>query len=95
MTERINKAQLESLVNIINKITNSPLEYCQPRTPENPNFCSNIGHYCLDWAYGGVQLQRVDNTGGGVSQPIGGGFNTKREMYYLLLAYISGLNVNK
>jgi len=88
MTEQITKKHLEVAVDRINRLTNSPLEYCNH---DSGKFCANIGNYHLDWAYGGVQLCRVCSEGGGVSQPLGGGFNSKREMYYLLHAYIRGL----
>lgn len=90
MTEQITKAHLQAAVDRINKLTNSPME---PYTRTGDKFNANIGCYYLYWAYGGVQLDRINNVGGGTSQPLGGGFNTKREMYYLLHAFIRGLEV--
>ena len=94
MTGRINKADLEILVVRINNLTGSPMDYCQPYIKGVP-FKANIGNFHLDWAYGGVQLVRVCSDGGGISQPLGGGFHTKSEMYYLLHAYIRGLEMNQ
>lgn len=89
MSDRITQAHLESLVKHINAITNSPSD---PWTrDESGAFHSNIGNYHLDWAYSGVNLARMVTDGGGISQPLGGGFHTKRELYNLLHAFIRGL----
>lgn len=76
----------------INKITNSPAEYSDQDTGK---FRSHVGHYCLDWAYSGVNLQRVCNESGGVSQPLGSGFCTKRELYEKMHAFIRGIEEGK
>lgn len=88
MSDRITNKQLESLVAYINKLTNSPAE---PWTRDENGFRANIGNYHLDGAYGGVNLARMCTDGGGISQPLGGGFRPKRELYDMLTAYIRGL----
>lgn len=93
MTDRITEKQLGLLVAYLNKITNSPAEYSH--TTPGGRFCANIGHYCLSGAYGGVQLQRVCTDGGGVSEPLGGEYCTKRELYEKLRAYIRGIETGK
>lgn len=59
---RIKLRDLEQLVGIINKTTGSPTEYA---TRVDGKFKSNVGHYCLDGAYGGWKLVRVANEWGG------------------------------
>jgi hypothetical protein len=90
--DRITNAHLESLVNYINQITNSPAE---SYTESGGKYTANVGNYHLDWAYSGVNLIRMCNESGGVSQPLGGGFGTKRELYEKLQAYIRGIQEGK
>jgi hypothetical protein len=81
---RITDKDLDNLCDQINKATKSPmLSYSY--TGANP------GCYFISHAYGGVQLQRISNTGGGVTTPLGGGYVTKRELYEKLSAYLAGL----
>ena len=56
---------------------------------ENPEY-STIGAYCLDYAYGGVQLQKYVTDGGGVRDIFRQGYMTKRELYNLICAYEEG-----
>jgi hypothetical protein len=49
-----------------------------------------IGHYYLQGAYGGYQLQRVVNESGGV-EGITSGFRPKRELLSIMHAYLRGL----
>ena len=85
---RINTSDLEILVKRLNNITNSPEAYM------TDGKC-NIGHYCLSWAYGGVQLQRVCTDGGGITNVLGGGYCTKRELFEKMHAFISGIEYNQ
>jgi len=78
---RTTEKELQSLVQWLNKITNSP-------TDENGN---QIGNYHLAFAYGGVTLHRIVNSGGGVSTPLGGGYFTKRELAAKLRSFIAGI----
>jgi hypothetical protein len=93
MTDRITDKHLKSLVDYINTITDSPKE--SYKLGQDGRYHAQIGCYCLDYAYSGVQLQRICNDGGGVSQPIGGGYGTKRELYEKLQAYIRGIQDGK
>lgn len=85
---RITEKQLESLVYVINTLTNSPQE-CYTRT--DGKLSANVGNFHLYHAYGGVNLHRMSNTSGGVSTPVGMGTRTKRELYNDLQAFIRGL----
>ena len=89
MRNRINQSDLESLVSTINTMTDSPIEYSTKQA--DGTYKINVGHYCLSYAYGGVNLHRVVSDGGGVTTPIGGGYHTKRELYYRLQSFIMGL----
>ena len=90
MTTRITQRDLESTVARINRLTDSPMEYAKPFSKDVP-FCSNVGNYHIDQAYGGVQLVRIVNTGGGISNVLGCGHVTKRELYERMHAFILGI----
>jgi hypothetical protein len=87
--QRITEKQLESLVHWVNELTNSP-PTSYTRT-EDGKLSANIGNYHLYFAYGGVNLHRMTNTGGGVNTPLGEGTRTKRELFNQLHAFINGL----
>jgi hypothetical protein len=87
--QRITEKQLESLVQWVNELTNSP-PTSYTRT-EDGKLSANIGNYHLYFAYGGVNLHRITNTGGGVNTPLGEGTRTKRELFNQLHAFINGL----
>ena len=58
---------------------------------DNPEY-STIGAYVLDYAYGGVQLQRYVTNDGGVTDIFRVGFVPKRELYNLMSAYEDGMD---
>lgn len=107
--QRITDKQLQAVVDRLNRRTNNPLDaYTRvldaPLMGEVPNTYSdarpgrvraNIGNYHLSWAYGGVTLHQMHNESGGVTTPLGGGYNTKREMVEKLHAFISGIELNR
>jgi hypothetical protein len=73
----------------INELTNNPKEgYTKDASG---HYTSNVGHYTISGAYGGVQLQQIVNEGGGVTTPLGGGYCTKRELADKMRAFISGI----
>jgi hypothetical protein len=86
--QRITEKQLESLVQWVNELTNSP---ATSYTRTDDKLTANIGNYHLYYAYGGVNLHRMTNTGGGVNTPLGEGTRTKRELFNQLHAFINGL----
>ena len=91
--QRITEKQLESLVTLINEITGSPLEPYSRAADGKLN--ANIGNYHLSHAYGGVNVHRMVNHGGGINCPINHGYVTKRELYNAMHAYIRGLEHTK
>lgn len=82
---RITEKDLEAVCERINRITNSPL---QPYA----NGKAQIGNYHISHAYGGAELHRMHNDGGGVTTPLHTGHVTKRELYNAMHAFIAGLN---
>tara|TARA_R100000995_G_C3412442_1_gene90020 strand:+ start:307 stop:585 length:279 start_codon:yes stop_codon:yes gene_type:complete len=90
MSYRINKKELEYLVDQINTDTNNPLE---PYTKDKEGkFKSNPGNYHLGFAYGGVKLLQMVNEGGGVRDHLHTGYTTKRKLYVALNSFLSGIN---
>lgn len=93
MSYRISIKDLESLCSHLNELTGSPMEYSSNKKGEP--FKSNIGHYTISLAYGGAELQRVMNEGGGVSCPLSSGHVPKRELYEQMQSFIRGLESAK
>lgn len=89
MSERITEKHLQAAVDRLNRMTNSPMTYSTKQS--DGRFKANVGHYHLDFAYGGVKLARVCNDGGGITLPIYMGYETKKEAYYLIHAFIRGV----
>lgn len=88
MAQRITEKHLQAMVNRLNKLTNSPTEYMT-------NGKINVGYYHIDYAYGGVQLVRTMNEGGGVTCPLSNGHMPKRELYDQIWAFIRGIELAK
>ena len=77
---RITQKDLEAKIGKLNRIAGI----------ETPGY--NVkGCYVLDYAYGGVQLQRYIGKSGGVNNVFSLGFMPKRELYQLISAYECGL----
>ncbi len=87
--ERISQKNLEYLVDRINSLTNSPKEAYVKNG--NGKYHAQIGNYHIDYAYGGVTLDRMTNERGGVNQ-IFPGHMPKRELYVLLQSFIKGID---
>ena len=77
---------LKRLVNRLNEVTNSPREYMDKETGN-----TNVGHFTLGQAYGGVRLERVVNECGAIDIPIAMGYETKKDAYRLINAYLTGI----
>lgn len=86
---RITIKSLERMVNLLNKLTNSPTEPYSPR--ENGiGVKANIGNYHISQCYGGYSLHRMFNDGG-VNDVFRCGHIPARELYYRICAYIDGI----
>ena len=86
--QRITVKTLRALCDHLNSITGSPLK---PWVRVGDHSVSQVGCYIIDCAYGGYQLARIMNEGGGQTAPLGLGFGTARETYDKMRAYICGL----
>lgn len=92
MATRITIANLEAVVDRINRATGSP---SSPWRREGDRNRANIGNYHLSHAYGGVCLHRMCNESGGVTTPLGLGHVPKRELYEQLHAFVRGIEIAK
>jgi len=95
--QRITKADLQRQADRLNKLTGSPLEHFAPYrgSCRMRRLSFNVGHYRIDYAYGGVELERIANEGGGVTTPLNTGHIPKRELYNLLGAFIRGIELGQ
>ena len=82
--KRITNQILESEVAHLNMLMNN--EEKSPYSPHN-----DVGFYTLSHAYGGVELQRVVNAGGGVNCVSRGGHVSKRQLHDWIGAFICGI----
>ena len=88
MTTRITIANLQAVVDRINRVTGSP---STPWRREGDRNRANIGNYHLSHAHGGACLHRMANESGGVTTPLGFGHVPKRELYEQLHAFLRGI----
>lgn len=84
--KQITNRDLEALIRLINKATNSPMN-----TWESAEW--QVGNFHLDCAMGGVSLGRVASKEGAISRPLIEGYVTKRALYDLLQAFLKGLTL--
>ena len=85
---RITQKDLEQKATLLNEITGSPLTGWTRTDGKN---IANIGHYYISCAYGGVNLNRHVNLGGGANEPLSFGHVPKKELYQMLCAFIAGI----
>ena len=92
MATRITIANLQAVVDRINRATGSP---STPWRREGDRNRANVGNYHLSHAYGGVCLHRMANESGGVTTPLGSGHVPKRELYEQMHAFLRGIEIAK
>ena len=90
--QRITEAHLLALCKRLNIQTQSPLTYADERKPGAP-FRARVGHWHLDYAYGGVRLARVYNEAGGITSY--GGHGTKRQCADRIAAMLDALGLRE
>ncbi|MGF6139067.1 hypothetical protein [Pseudomonas laurylsulfatiphila] len=83
MKARISEKDLEELVLMLNKLSNTPTTFMSEGV-------MNVGHYHISCAYGGYALHQLASTGGSVNS-IWGGYCPKRELYNKIELFISGI----
>lgn len=84
----ITKDMLDGIVCRLNTLTNNPLE---PYTRIEGRYVVNVGHYQLDYAYGGVQLEQINNDASGTRTVSTCGYVSKPTLYNWISAYIRGI----
>ena len=90
MTQRITDKDLQAVVNRINGKLKTPTQpYAQNA---DGSHTAQIGCYHLSWDYDGVCLHQITNLGGGCRTVVCGGHVTKRQLYEMMHAFISGLD---
>jgi hypothetical protein len=88
---RVTLKNLEAKVEYLNHLTNSPTTYSTKH--DDGTYTTNAGNFHLYQAYGGVELYRVVNDGGGANCPAWEGCLPKREASALLTAFIHGIEL--
>lgn len=88
MAQRITENDLKMVCLRLNKLTGSPEK---PYAIIDGKNKAQIGNYHISHAYGGVCLHRMFNEGGAVTSVLSCGHIPKKELYYLMHAYIAGL----
>ena len=90
---RITQKDLENLVDRINDITGHDRK---PYNHDKPGCNPNAGVYHLDYAYGGVSLDRMSLKQGctGIST-VTTGYDTKKDLYNKIQAILTGLEMSK
>ena len=78
MKTRIKNSDLENALFALNDSQGTPQE---PWSRKDGKNSANVGNYHLSQAYGGYNVIKMVNTGGGCSEPAGGGHVTKRECF--------------
>jgi len=89
--QRITKADLHRQADHLNRLTGSPAEMHRPERRADGSLSANPGHYYIDHAYGGVELERICSDGHGSTTPLNTGHIPKRELHGLLRAFIRGI----
>lgn len=93
MSNRITQADLDHMLSILNRQTNSPIEH---HTKDSKGkLQANPKHYYFDQAYGGIKLVRVCADGQGQDTISTDGFDTKRKLWDWMHAYLQGLRAAK
>lgn len=86
---RIRKNELEILVSRLNEIMEMPAKPWSKGA--DGKLRANVGNYHLDQAYSGVKLVQMQNEGGGIRDVLSMGYESKRDAYNQIQAYLRGL----
>lgn len=90
---RITEKNLESLIKHLNELTGSPVEsYIKDELLNK--YVAQPRNYHLSYAYGGVSLHRMCNTGGGADDVFSCGHTTKRDLWNRTHAFIKGITLS-
>lgn len=89
--QRITQKQLEALAERINQVAGTPTA---SYTEKDGKLTANVGNYHINYAYGGCKLVQMFNKYGGI-RAITSGYIPKRELWYQMHAFLSGLEAGK
>ena len=87
---RISIKQLEALVTTLNQFTGSSKVY-SIKNDETGKHEIQVSHFHLNGAYGGWQLVRTMNNGGGITVITNGDYETKKDLFNSIHNYINGI----
>lgn len=90
--ERITNQRLENRVALLNRILKRPE---QPWSRKTGTLKANIGNLHISGAYGGVALNEMMNTSGGVHDISGFGHQSKRELDTFISGMLAGAGAKK
>jgi hypothetical protein len=85
--QRVTEKELDGIVARINRITGNP-ETSYTKNQDG-KYVQNAGNYYLSWAYGGVTLHQMMESGS--MDVLRCGYVSKRELQGLLFAFIDGI----
>jgi hypothetical protein len=89
--QRVTEKELDGIVARINRMTENP-ETSYTKSA-NGKYSQNAGNYHLSWAYGGVTLHQMMESGS--HDVLRCGYVSKRELRGLLFAFIDGIALEK
>lgn len=89
--------ELRELVEYMNEVLGTPKEPYKKLQRDDGTIIleAQVGCYYLAQAYGGHQIQRMENNGGGCSCPLGYGYVSKRELGDKIHDFLRGVTVGK
>jgi hypothetical protein len=88
--ERITRKQLDAAVEMLNRMTDSPIE---PYRKEGEQWRANVGNFHISGAYGGFSLHRMCNEGGGIRDIFYCGHIPARQLFDLIHAFRRGIEL--
>ena len=86
--KQITQTMLKVKIDLLNELTGNPLK---PYGLVDGKHRAQIGNYYLSMQCGGYALFRIANESGGIKDIFSRGHGTKRELYEMICAYISGI----
>ena len=86
--KQITQTMLRGKIELLNELTGNPSNRFEM---VDGKYRSQIGNHYLSMQNGGYALYRIVNEGGGINDIFSRGHGTKRELYEMICAYISGI----
>jgi hypothetical protein len=86
---RVTQQHLDGACARLNLLTGNATTAWTPR-PDG-SLQAQVGHFYIESAYGGWKLVQIVNVFGGVREPLGGGYTTRRDLLERIWAMIAGV----